>query len=105
MPSRSWSPLDQPVQYLKGVGPKRSELLQRLDIRSARDLLYHVPRRYEDASTVATIGSLEAGMDATVIGEVVSKGVIPTRPGLRIFQAVIRDRTGMIECSWPGQPF
>ena len=44
-------------------------------------------------------------MDATVIGEVVSKGVIPTRPGLRIFQAVIRDATGMIECSWPGQPF
>ena len=36
---------------------------------------------------------------------VISKGVIPTRKGLRIFQAVLRDDTGMIEVSWPGQPF
>ncbi|KPK79912.1 MAG: hypothetical protein AMS25_10935, partial [Gemmatimonas sp. SM23_52] len=37
--------------------------------------------------------------------EVVSKGVIPTRRRLRVFQAVIRDATGLIECAWPGQPF
>jgi ATP-dependent DNA helicase RecG len=97
--------LDRPAQYLKGVGPRRAEQLDRLGIRSARDLVFHVPRRYEDASTVAAIASLEVGMDVTVIGEVVSKGVLPTRKGLRIFQAVIRDGTGLIECSWPGQPF
>src|SRR5688572_7300721 len=99
------SPLDQQVQFLKGVGPKRALQLERLGISTARDLLYHIPRRYEDASTVARIGSVQVGMDATVIGEVVSKGVIPTRAGLRIFQAVLRDETGLIECSWPGQPF
>ena len=44
-------------------------------------------------------------MQGTVIGTVISKGVIPTRKGLRIFQAVLRDDTGMIEVSWPGQPF
>src|ERR671932_2100940 len=44
-------------------------------------------------------------MDGTVIGRVVSKGIIPTRKGLRIFQAVVRDASGMIEVSWPGQPF
>jgi ATP-dependent DNA helicase RecG len=97
--------LDRPAQYLRGVGPRRAEQLDRLGVRSARDLLFHVPRRYEDASTVAPIASLEVGMDATAIGEVVSKGVLPTRKGLRIFQAVIRDDTGLIECSWPGQPF
>ncbi len=97
--------LDRPAQYLKGVGPRRAEQLDRLGIRSARELVLHVPRRYEDASTVAHISSLEVGMDATVIGEVVSKGVLPTRKGLRIFQAVIRDDSGLIECSWPGQPF
>ena len=97
--------LDRPAQYLKGIGPRRAEQLDRLGIRSARDLLFHVPRRYEDASTVSRIASLEVGMDATVIGEVVSKGVLPTRKGLRIFQAVIRDASGLIECSWPGQPF
>ena len=44
-------------------------------------------------------------MDVTVLGTVISKGVIPTRKGLRIFQAVIRDESAMIEVSWPGQPF
>ena len=103
--TKALPPLDAPAQYLKGVGPKRAEALARLGVRTARDLLYHVPRRYEDASTVTPIGSLDVGMDATIIGEVVSKGIIPTRSGLRIFQAVLRDETGLIECSWPGQPF
>jgi ATP-dependent DNA helicase RecG len=97
--------LDMPVTYLKGVGPRRAESLRRLGIVTARDLLYHIPHRYEDASTVRPISSLEPGMDATVIGRVVSKGIIPTRRGLRIFQAVVRDDSGVIEASWPGQPF
>jgi len=97
--------LDTPVTYLKGVGPARAEALRRLGIITAGDLLFHVPHRYEDASTVTPIKALEPGMHGTVIGTVISKGVIPTRKGLRIFQAVLRDETGMIEVSWPGQPF
>jgi ATP-dependent DNA helicase RecG len=97
--------LDMPVTYLKGVGPMRAESLRRLGIISARDLLHHIPHRYEDASTVSPIASLEPGMDATVVGTVISKGIIPTRKGLRIFQAVVRDESGIIEVSWPGQPF
>ena len=97
--------LDMPVTYLKGVGPMRAESLRRLGIITARDLLFHIPRRYEDASTVKPISSLEPGMDATIVGQVVSKGIIPTRKGLRIFQAVVRDDSGIIEASWPGQPF
>jgi ATP-dependent DNA helicase RecG len=97
--------LETPVTYLKGVGPHRADLLRRLGIVTAGDLLYHVPHRYEDASTVAPIASLQPGMDATIIGSVISKGVLPTRKGLRIFQAVLRDDSGMIEVSWPGQPF
>src|SRR5213595_4318053 len=106
-PSRSGQRLylDTGVTYLKGVGPARAEALQRLGISTAGDLLFHIPHRYEDASTVAPISSLETGMHGTVIGRVISKGVIPTRRGLRIFQAVLRDDTGMIEVSWPGQPF
>ena len=97
--------LSTPVTYLKGVGPRRAEALRRLDIITAGDLLYHLPHRYEDASTVSPISSLEPGMDATVLGRVISKGVIPTRKGLRVFQAVVRDASGIIEASWPGQPF
>jgi len=94
-----------PINFLRGVGPARAEALRRLGIITAADLLWHVPRRYEDASTVRSIASLEPGMDATVIGRVISKGIIPTRKGLRIFQAVVRDASGIIEVSWPGQPF
>src|SRR6476469_8523889 len=104
-PRRGKVYLDMPVNYLKGVGPARAESLRRLWIVTARDLLYHIPHRYEDASTIRPISSLEPGMDATVIGRVVSKGIIPTRRGLRIFQAVVRDDSGVIEASWPGQPF
>ena len=97
--------LDMPVNYLKGVGPARAEMLRRLGIVTARDLLLHIPHRYEDASTINAIASLEPGMDGTIIGKVISKGIIPTRKGLRIFQAVLQDDSGMIEASWPGQPF
>jgi ATP-dependent DNA helicase RecG len=97
--------LYMPVTYLKGVGPARAEALRRLGVVTARDLLFHIPHRYEDASTISPISSLEPGMDGTIIGRVISKGIIPTRRGLRIFQAVLKDDTGMIEASWPGQPF
>jgi ATP-dependent DNA helicase RecG len=97
--------LDTPVTYLKGVGPARADALRRLGIVTAGDLLFHIPHRYEDASTIAPIRSLEPGMDGTIVGTVISKGIIPTRKGLRIFQAVLRDETGMMEVSWPGQPF
>jgi ATP-dependent DNA helicase RecG len=97
--------LQDPVQYLKGVGPRRAEHFDKLGVRTGRDLLYHVPHRYEDATRVDQIGSLSPGDDATVIGEVVAKGVLPTRKRLRIFRAVLKDSSGLIECAWPGQPW
>jgi ATP-dependent DNA helicase RecG len=96
---------DTDITYVKGVGPVRAEAFARLGIRKAGDLLWHVPHRYEDASTVAHIASLEPGMDATVLGRVVSKGVLPTRKGLRVFRAVLQDASGMIEAAWPGQAY
>ena len=97
--------LEMSVEFLTGVGPRRAEALRRLNIFTARDLLFHVPHRYEDASTVAPIARLRVGDDATVIGTVISKGILPTRKGLRIFQAVVQDSSGMIEVGWPGQPW
>ncbi len=97
--------LDRPVQFLKGVGPVRAQALGRMGIVTARDLLYHVPRRYDDASTIEPIEHLQVGTDVTAVGRVRSKGVIPTRKGLRIFQAVLQDDSGMITCAWPGQPW
>jgi ATP-dependent DNA helicase RecG len=105
LPARGSVRLDMPVTYLKGVGERRAALLRRLGIVTAGDLLTHVPHRYEDATTVSPIAALAVGMDATIVGTVISKGVLPTRRGLRIFQVVLRDDSGMIEVSWPGQPF
>ncbi len=96
--------LHTPITYLKGVGPGRAEAFRRLGIFTAHDLLWHIPHRYEDATTVTPINRLEVGGEGTVIGAVISKGVLPTRKGLRIFQAVLRDASGMIEAAWPGQP-
>ncbi|MGI9626074.1 MAG: ATP-dependent DNA helicase RecG [Longimicrobiales bacterium] len=105
IPADPLAQLDKPVQFLKGVGPRRAEALGRMGIHRARDLLYHVPRRYEDASTVTPLGSVNVGMDVTVVGVVKSKGVVPTRSRLKIFQAVIQDDSGLITCAWPGQPW
>jgi ATP-dependent DNA helicase RecG len=103
--ARTRSLLRSDVRYLKGVGPRRAERFGRLGVETGRDLLYHVPHRYEDATTVTPAASLEPGDEATVIGRVVSKGVIETRKGLKIFRAVLRDRSGHIEAAWPGQPW
>jgi ATP-dependent DNA helicase RecG len=97
--------LDTPVQFLKGIGERRAEALERLGIRTARDLLWHLPHRYVDASSLTPLAKAELGQEVACVGRVVAKGVLPTRRGLRIFHAVLRDDSGLLECVWPGQPF
>src|SRR5215207_4360467 len=97
--------LDMPVKFLKGIGERRAEQLERLGIRTARDLLWHLPHRYVDASSVTPLVRAEIGQEVACVGRVVAKGVVPTRRGLRIFHAVLRDDSGVLECVWPGQSF
>lgn len=97
--------LDTSVQFVRGVGPRRAEAFARLGVRVAEDLLYHTPHRYLDATTVTPIHKASVGRDITVVGRVVSKAVMPTRSRLRIFRAVLKDASGVIECAWPGQAF
>ena len=74
--------LDTPVKFLKGVGERRSEQLGRLGIRTARDLLWHIPHRYIDASTVTPLAKARVGDEVACVGKVVAKGIVPTRRGL-----------------------
>ncbi|HEU5217087.1 MAG TPA: ATP-dependent DNA helicase RecG [Gemmatimonadales bacterium] len=97
--------LDTPVKFLKGIGERRAEALERLGISTARDLLWHLPHRYIDASSVTPLARARVGDDIACVGRVVAKGVLPTRKGLRIFNAVLRDESGALECVWPGQAF
>ena len=97
--------LDTPVKFLKGIGERRAEALERLGISTAQDLLWHLPHRYVDASSLTPLARARVGDDIACVGRVVAKGVVPTRKGLRIFHAVLRDESGALECVWPGQAF
>ena len=97
--------LDTPVQFLKGIGEKRAEAFARLGVASVQDLLFHIPHRYIDASSLTPMAKARIGDDVACVGTVISKGVLPTRKGLRIFHAVLRDQSGVLECAWPGQAF
>ena len=82
MPSRarpSGIRLDTQVTFLKGIGERRADALARLGIRTAQDLLWHLPHRYIDASTVTPVVKAEVGTEVACVGRVVAKGVLPTR--------------------------
>jgi len=97
--------LDTPVKFLKGVGEHRALGFERLGVRTVQDLLWHLPFRYLDVSSVTPLARADVGLDVACVGRVVNKGVLPTRKGLRIFHAVLRDASGLLECVWPGQAF
>jgi len=67
-PSPPPSGPETPVQYARGVGPTRARLLERLGIRTAGDLLSHLPRRLEDRSHLRAIYDLHHGTVETVQG-------------------------------------
>src|SRR3569833_1251437 len=59
-----------PVSQLKGVGPRLAERLERLGIRSAQDVLFHLPARYQDRTRITPIGALRVGDEVVIEGEV-----------------------------------
>jgi len=88
--------LESPVSVLKGVGVERLQMLERLGIRSVRDLLFHAPRRFEDRRRVARIRELELGETVTVRGRVLTLGVTRYRSGKSVFQLVVDDGTSRL---------
>ena len=104
MPDRDF--LQTPLQFLKGVGPRRAADLQRVGLATVEDLLYRFPIRYEDRGSFQTIASLKPGVAASIIGEVVGCGIRPTRrPRFKIFEMLVRDQTGSLRAIWFNQPF
>ncbi len=98
--------LDTPVQYVKGIGPKRADLLKKIGISTVEDALSYLPWRYEDRGNLKKIGRVSIGAYETVMGEVVSAEVARTkRQWVKIFELVITDRSGMLLGSWFNQPF
>jgi len=75
-------PLQTPVQFLKGVGPPRAEMMEKLGLRTAEDVLFNLPRDYLDLTVVKAVEDLEEGKLQTVCGKVVdldSRGISKNR--------------------------
>ncbi len=66
---------DTPIQYCKGIGPKRAGLLNKIGIVTVEDALFYLPWRYEDRGNLMKIGRLSYGSYETVSGKVVSAEV------------------------------
>lgn len=103
-PAREQPDLDSPTTTVRGIGPKRSERLQHLGVRTIRDLLYFLPRRYDDYSQLVPINRLEFGEEVTIIGKVQRAYTRKTRGG-SIFKAVLTDGTGSVEITWFNQNY
>jgi ATP-dependent DNA helicase RecG len=120
-PSSPASVLSLPVQFIKGIGPKKADGLKKVGIRDLFDLFFYVPRRYLDRSAVVSIADLrkvvftpggepatrtadeepEIRRDCTVVGEVRSFRVMGVGRGAR-FVLVLADQTGSLQCVWFG---
>src|SRR6185295_10556511 len=98
--------LATPLQFLKGVGPRRAADLEHAGLVTLEDLLYRFPVRYEDRSRLQPIASLAPGQTVSVAGRVLACGLRSTRrPGFKIFEAAIDDGTGSLRVVWLNQPF
>jgi len=99
-------PLATPLQFLKGVGPRKAADLRRAGLHTVEDLLYRLPFRYEDRSRMQPIASVRPGGKTAVIGRISSAHVARTRRrGFTIFHAMVADDSGAVRCTWMNQPF
>jgi ATP-dependent DNA helicase RecG len=98
--------LSTPLQFLKGVGPRKAADLKRAGLLTVEDLLYRLPFRYEDRSRMQPIATLRPGVKAAVLGEITSARLAVTRRrGFKIYHAVVSDTSGAVRCAWMNQPF
>ena len=97
--------LDSPVQVVPKVGPKYKELLEKLNILTVGDLLYHFPFRYDDLSNIKKIADIKSGEHITIAGVLGPVQNIFTRNGKKITKGSIVDSTGTINLLWFNQHY
>ncbi|GAB5046584.1 ATP-dependent DNA helicase RecG [Thermodesulfovibrio sp. TK110] len=95
--------LNLPIQYLKGVGPKKASLLKKLGIQTVKDALYYLPFQYEDRRNKKSIFDIKPGEIVTVEGHIVQINEIKTKTNLSIVEAIISDATGYLKAKWFNQ--
>jgi ATP-dependent DNA helicase RecG len=102
MNSTAWKKpsLADPIQFIKGVGPKKALLLEKLQLTTIEDFLYFLPFRYEDRSQLKKISTLMPGEFATFMAEVLNAGVIYMGRRKRVFEVIFQDVTGTTRAKW-----
>lgn len=89
-----------PIEYLKGVGPIKGELLRKeLNIHTFGDMLLHYPFRYMDRSSFTQIKDIQEGNYVQLIGKITHSEVVGTHRSKRL-TAILKDDTGAIELIW-----
>lgn len=94
---------DEPVSTSRFVDAERAALLAKLGIRTVGDLVRHYPARYIDLSSVATLGDVKVGAEATVVGRVHEIKVRTPKPRLNITEISLVDGTGVLIGVWFNQ--
>ena len=97
--------LDSPVRYIPHVGPVMAGRLERLDIYTVEQLLYHVPFRYDDFTLVSPIARVQPGETVTVTGVVESIKMFYTKTGKKIQEARVSDQSGKLTVIWFNQTY
>jgi ATP-dependent DNA helicase RecG len=92
--------LDTEVQFVKGVGPRRSALLASRGVRTVGDLLLRIPKSYQDRSKFVSLDSLKAGEEAAVHARIYTSRAIQTRTRGRILDVVITDGSSFAHAKW-----
>ena len=97
--------LSQEVEFIKGIGPKRAEVLHKAGIRTMRDFFYNLPRDYEDYQVASTIAEIRPGY-VVIRGKIDDFRVTHTRRrNLSITEAVVHDNTGAVRAVWFNQTY
>jgi ATP-dependent DNA helicase RecG len=92
--------LESPIQFLKGVGPRRAVLFEHLGVRTIEDLLHHYPRRWEDRHETTDFKlPTETGL-IVARGRVLSASGRQAGPRLALYKAVLGTAHGKIDCVW-----
>lgn len=93
------------VQFVKGVGPRFGQLFKKIGIETAGDLLFHLPRRYQDRRDIPPISKARPGQLVTIRGRVRRVEARPISRGRVLLRAIIEDSSGAICLTWFNQPW
>ncbi len=98
--------LENSVQYIKGVGPKRASKFKKLNILTIRDLFYFIPRDYEDTTDFKSIGEADLGEKSSHKVEVIGKPtVLRPRAKLSILKVPVKDDSSNAQLVWFNQEY